>query len=134
MTLELLGGRRYNMAYFAQINDNNIVQQVISINNAVLNEPSLEFPDTEILGQEFISNILGLPGVWLQTSFNNSFRNRYAGVGYYYDASKDWFIPPQPFPSWILDEYGNWNPPITYPIDGQNYIWNEESQNWIIML
>ena len=83
------------MAYFAQLDDNNVVLQVISINNSVVGEPEIEFPQTEILGQAFILGTLKLTGTWKQTSYNNNFRGRYAGIGYTYDAELDEFVAPQ---------------------------------------
>lgn len=82
------------MGYFAQLNEQGIVQQVISISNGVLREPQVEFPDTEAFGQEFIRDVLGLPGEWRQTSYNANFRGRYAGIGFRYDAQLDEFIEP----------------------------------------
>ena len=83
-----------DMGYFAQLDDNGIVQQVISISNDTLNEPEFTFPDTEPVGRVFISKTLGLPGEWRQTSFNGNFRGRYAGIGYRYDRDLDEFVPP----------------------------------------
>lgn len=83
------------MGYFAQLDENGIVQQVISISNDVLNEPEFTFPDTEPLGRVFISRTLGLPGEFRQTSFNGSFRGRYAGIGYRYDRELDEFVAPE---------------------------------------
>ena len=80
------------MAHFAQLDDNNVVQQVIVINNAVVGEPEKSFPDTEAPGQAFIADTLQLPGAWKQTSYNGSFRGRYAGIGYTYNAELDEFV------------------------------------------
>lgn len=82
------------MAYFAQIDENNIVQQVIAISNDVCGEPTLGFPDTCAAGRAFIANTLKLGGVWKQTSYNNNFRGTYAGIGFTYDAVNDVFISP----------------------------------------
>jgi hypothetical protein len=82
------------MSYFAQLDENDVVQQVISISNDVLNEPMFTFPDTEPLGRAFIANTLGLPGEWRQTSYNGSFRGCYAGIGYRYDRDVDEFVSP----------------------------------------
>jgi hypothetical protein len=81
------------MAYFAKL-ENNTVVQVISVSNDVCGEPTLTFPETESAGRAFIANILKFDGVWKQTSFNNNFRGRYAGIGYTYDADLDEFIAP----------------------------------------
>lgn len=83
------------MGYFAQLDENGVVQQVISIGNDILNEPEFSFPDTEPLGRVFISQTLKLPGEWRQTSYNNSFRGRYAGIGYRYDSELDEFVAPE---------------------------------------
>jgi len=129
------------MAHFAQLDENNKVLTVIVIDNSVCNEPELDFPDTEALGCEFISNVLGLSGNWKQCSYNGRFRGL-VGIGYFYDDVKDCFIAPQPYPSWILKKtteanrkfYGNipyaWEAPIPYPIEGGAFEWNEEEQSW----
>lgn len=83
------------MGYFAQIDDDGIVQQVIKVHNSVLGEDTLSFPDTEGAGRAFIANTLGLPGEWRQTSYNGNFRGRYAGIGYRYDRDLDEFIEPE---------------------------------------
>lgn len=120
------------MAYFAQI-ENNIVQQVIKISNQTLDEPTLQFPDTEPLGQSFITNVLGLSGIWKQTSYNASFRKHYAGIGYTYDETLDAFIRPKPYPSWLLDtDTCTWYPPVPYPNDGNMYQWDEATQQWVL--
>jgi hypothetical protein len=59
------------------------------------------------------------------------YRKNYAGVGYTYDESRDAFIPPKPYPSWILNEDTClWDPPIPYPEDDGMHTWNEETQSW----
>ncbi|NCU71529.1 MAG: hypothetical protein EBY66_00700, partial [Candidatus Fonsibacter lacus] len=60
------------------------------------------------------------------------FRKNYAGLGYTYDAQRDAFIPPQPFPSWLLNEDScQWQPPVAMPEDGQMYQWIEDAQEWV---
>jgi len=81
------------MAYFAKL-ENNIVTQVISVSNDVCGEPTLDFPDTCAAGRAFIANTLKLEGDWKQTSYNNNFRGRYAGIGYTYDPVADEFVAP----------------------------------------
>lgn len=62
---------------------------------------------------------------------SKAFRKNYAGIGYYYDSIRDAFIPPKPFPSWILNEDTClWNSPVPYPSDGKIYTWNEDILNW----
>jgi hypothetical protein len=116
------------MAYFAKL-ENNTVVQVISVSNDVCGEPTLGFPDTEGAGRAFIANTLKFAGVWKQTSYNNNFRGRYAGIGYTYDSAADVFVAPQPFPSWVLDSNHDWQPPTPKP-EGHHY-WNEEELMWV---
>lgn len=89
------------MAHFAQVNDQNIVLEVIVISDDVAPDPA---PDNEAAGQAFIANVLGLPGTWLQTSYNANFRGVYAGPGYTYDPNLNQFVaPPEPELSPDLD-------------------------------
>jgi hypothetical protein len=127
MILEQSSGKI--MAYFAQINDSGIVEQVISVNNSVLGEPSNIFPNTESIGVDFICNTLQFGGTWKQTSYNKSFRKNYAGIGCTYDSTRDAFIAPKPYTSWILDEEScTWKAPIEKP-DG-NWYWDEGTISW----
>lgn len=66
------------------------------------------------------------------TDQTKSFRKNYAGIGFTYDTDLDAFIPPKPYPSWILDNIsGLWKSPILYPQDGKMYFWDEDKQAWI---
>jgi hypothetical protein len=115
------------MAYFAQIDEDGTVRQVISVSNADAPDPAPEH--SEPLGQAFIAS-LGLEGEWRQTSYHGSFRRRYAGIGHKYDAERDAFIEPQPYPSWTLDADTDWQPPTPRPSEGRWY-WDELSLSWI---
>jgi hypothetical protein len=78
------------MAHFAKIK-NNIVQDVIVINNEVLeNKP---FPESEPIGIAFCKSLYGEDTEWLQTSYNATFRNKYAGPGDIYDSVENIFKP-----------------------------------------
>ena len=111
------------MAYFAQISD-GVVTNVVSVNN---NELLVDGVENEAKGKEFCHNLLG--GEWIQTSYTNSIRKQYAGVGYAYDAVKDQFVSPQPFASWSLDANNDWQPPTPKP-DG-DYTWDEATLAWV---
>ena len=116
------------MAHFAQIDENNIVLQVIVVDNNDCNGG--EFPQSEESGSEFCANLFG--GTWKQTSYNNNFRFNYASIGDKFDETRNAFIAPKVFPSWILDESTcKWIPPVAQPNDGLTYAWDEESCNWI---
>lgn len=70
-------------------------------------------------------------GQWLETKIDGSIRKNYAGIGFSYDSTRDAFIPPQPYPSWILNEDTClWECPVAYPDDGNMYTWNETDQQW----
>jgi hypothetical protein len=119
------------MAYFAQLDIDNVVIQVISVSNMDAPDP---FPESEAAGQALIAS-LGLDGVWRQTSYTGRIRRNYAGVGYTYDSARDAFIPPKPYPSWVLNETTClWDAPVPYPADGEMYDWDEETQSWVARL
>ena len=81
--------------------------------------------------QDFInSGAVGDSFNWVQTSYNHNFRKQYAGIGYTYDKTKDKFIAPQRFPSWVLDDNDDWQPPTAMPDDGKRYAWDEENKDW----
>ncbi len=105
------------MSHFAEIDNNNIVQRVI------------------VAEQDFInSGAVGDSFRWVQTSYNNNFRKNYAGKGYTYDKTRDAFISPQPFPSWLLDEDTcRWEAPTPMPDDGKMYVWDEDTTSWVIV-
>jgi hypothetical protein len=120
------------MAYFAKLNLNNIVETVISINNAVITDAN--GVEQEQLGIDFINQLYNTNDTWKQTSYNNNIRKNYAGIGFQYDLQRDAFIPKKPFNSWILNETTcRWESPVTYPTDGNRYSWNESTLSWDLL-
>lgn len=116
------------MAHFAELDSNNVVLRVIVVANA--DTSSADGTEKEYIGQAFCERLLG--GTWKQTSYNAKFRKNYAGVGYTYDAQRDAFIPPQPYPSWQLNEdICLWDAPVPMPTDGKMYSWDEDKQTWV---
>ena len=110
------------MSHYAKV-ENGIVTQVI------------------VAEEDFIqTGALGDPAGWLQTSYNTHggqhpedrpLRKNYAGIGYAYDSQRDAFIPPQPYPSWTLNEDTClWDCPVAMPTEGGPYNWNEANQAW----
>lgn len=117
------------MAHFAQLDENNIVIDVHVVDNVKIH--FLEFPASEPVGIKYLKSIFGEDTKWKQTSYNENFRVRYAGIDYKYDEKYDAFIPPSPFPSWIFDENVLlYEPPIPYPEDGNEYEWDEDTLTW----
>jgi hypothetical protein len=80
---------------------------------------------------------------WVQTSYNTyggvhlqggtPLRKNYAGAGYTYDSIRDAFIPPTPFPSWVLNETTClWDAPTPMPIEeGKFFTWDEDTTSWV---
>ena len=111
------------MSHFAKVID-GIVTEVLVIEQDVI--------DTGLFGD---------PSLFVQTSYNTRggqhpegrpLRKNFAGIGYTYDAERDAFIPPQPSPSWLLDEDTCfWEPPVPYPTDGKPYVWDEDTLAWV---
>jgi len=107
------------MAHWAEIDDNGIVLRVTVGNNSE--------PDD---GYEWLVDNLG--GTWVKTSYNATVRKNFAGIGYTYDETRDAFIPPQLYPSWVLDEATClWVAPIPMPEDGGVYSWDEQAGAWV---
>ena len=125
------------MSHFAHINDSNTVDQVI------------------VAEQDFIdSGAVGDASKWIQTSYNTrgnvhygndgqpdggiALRKNYAGIGYSYESALDAFIPPSPYPSWVLNSItGLWDSPVAMPeFDPAGeimYVWDESTVSWISM-
>lgn len=110
------------MSHFAKVK-NGIVEDVI------------------VAEQNFFDTFVdSSPGEWIQTSYNTlgnqhpegrPLRGNYAAIGYIYDSTNDVFYPPQPYPSWTLDQTTwLWNPPSPQPLDGKRYEWNEDTLTW----
>jgi hypothetical protein len=121
------------MAHFAKLGVGNIVEKVVVVSNDVAT--------TEQAGVDFLNTLYATRDVWFQTSYNTiggvhssggtPFRKNYAGIGFKYDQTRDAFIPPKPYRSWIFNEDTClWNPPVAKPLDENNYIWNEETTTW----
>lgn len=121
------------MSHFAKLNENNVVIFVTvgrDEDNGKEEELSVRTGD-----------------VYKQTSYNTygsvhalggtPFRKNYAGLGYTYDASRDAFIPPKPYASWVLNEDTClWDSPVPYPTDvgttenPKRYSWDENTLAW----
>jgi hypothetical protein len=125
------------MAHFAQLDENNVVTQVIVVSN----EDTSDANDVEVeeIGVAFCKKLFGADTRWKQTSYNNSMRVRYAGIGYSFSEELNAFIPPSPFPSWELDEEtADWVSPLgaaptlkEEEISARSfYRWNEEAGAW----
>ena len=115
------------MSHFAKV-ENGVVVQVIVAEQDVI--------DSGIFGHG-----------WVQTSYNTHggqhpegrpLRKNYAGIGYTYDSQRDAFIPPQPFPSWVMsEETCLWSSPVPYPTDvgtaenPKRYNWDEATTSWV---
>lgn len=119
------------MAHFAQIDALSQVLEVIVVSNDTIN--NLPFPESEPVGVAFCQSLYGQDTNWRQTSYNASFRKNYAGIGYSYDAMLDAFIPPKPYPSWLLNtETCLWQAPIPMPDNTHAWQWDEQTQSWYL--
>ena len=125
------------MAHFVEIDASNIVLQVVVLDDKDTQDESGN--ELESVGAKYLSD--GFGGTWKKTSYNTHggvhslggtpFRKNYAGIGYSYDAAKDAFIPPKPYPSWTLNEDTcQWAAPTAKPDDGKRYEWNEGTTSW----
>jgi hypothetical protein len=110
------------MAHYAFLDSNNVVTEVIT---GVDETELIEGLDTET----WYGNFRGQ--VCKRTSYNGNIRKNYAAIGYAYDATRDAFIAPKPFNSWVLDEDTcQWQAITPYPTDGKFYYWSEDDLSW----
>lgn len=118
------------MAHFAELDANNVVLRVIVVGNTDTSDA--DGVEKEHIGAAFCERLFG--GTWKKTSYNGNIRKNYAGIGYTYDAQRDAFIPPQPFPSWVLvEDTCQWAAPVAMPTDGKMYSWDEPTTSWVEM-
>jgi hypothetical protein len=127
------------LAHFAKIDENNIVTQVI----VVANEDTTDTNGVEVeeIGVAFCKKLLGAETNWKQTSYNNNFRVRYAGISYTYNEELNAFIAPKPFASWVLvEETADWESPVgpapaltEAQVESRSfYKWDEENLAWVL--
>jgi len=122
------------MAHYTFLDNNNIVTEVIVGKDEGEENTDWEFHYGNFRGQ-----------VCKRTSYNTSggthssggtpFRKNYAGIGYFYDLTRDAFIAQKPYASFILNEETClWEAPVPYPTDGERYTWNEETISWDLVI
>jgi hypothetical protein len=123
------------MAHFAELNAENTVQQILVVDNSDVD--NLPFPESEPIGVAYLHSIFGPETLWVQTSYNGSFRYCYASIGNTFDSTVQpygVFLYPKPYPSWILDTNTYmWIAPVPYPNDGKNYYWDEATLSWVLV-
>ena len=121
------------MAHYAFLNNSNIVTEVI-----VGKDEGEEGTDWEVhygnfRGQTCKRTSYNTQG-GVHTGGGTPYRKNYAGTGYTYDEARDAFIPPKPYPSWLLDETTClWEAPVTMPDDGEQYQWGEATTSWVLV-
>jgi len=128
------------MAHYAFLEEHNVVTQVIV---------GKDEGEDGVNWEEWYGNFQGQP--CKRTSYNTrggvyydpatglpspdqskEFRKNYAGIGYVYDSTLDAFVPPKPYPSWLLNtQTCLWQAPTPYPSDGKDYIWDEITKSWV---
>ena len=110
------------MAHYAILDENNIVTEVLT---GVDESETIEGKTPEVWYGELKGKVCK------RTGKHDGYRKNYAGAGDTYDETRDAFIRPKPFPSWVLNEETcKWEAPVAMPNDGNPYIWNEETQTW----
>tara|TARA_Y100000310_G_scaffold321874_1_gene380128 strand:+ start:96 stop:470 length:375 start_codon:yes stop_codon:yes gene_type:complete len=114
------------MKYFAKLDSDNKVIGFTHVDDSRA--------PTEQAGIDLLSSDLGHSN-WKEYHKRGAFRKHGAVVGYTYDADRDAFIPPQPYPSWTLNEDTcNWHAPVEPPDDyldvDKIYRWNEGTRSW----
>lgn len=126
------------MAYFAELDSNNIVLRVVKACNQDIADNGGEQSEQAAKHFETVCPFSKNGVRWVQTSYNHNFRKQYAGKNFYYNENKNIFIRPQPFASWSLDSNSDWQAPVSYPTittygDNLPYFisWNENELKWM---
>ena len=122
------------MSHFAELDSNDVVLRVIAIEQDVLNSGRWGNPASF---EQTSYNTRG--GIYYMSGTNTpdpdqskAFRKNSAGIGYKLDRVRDAFIPPQDFPSWVLNESTClWDAPTPKPLDGKPYRWDEPTLAWV---
>lgn len=123
------------MAYYARIDNNNVVTYITSISDEKITDENGVEHEHWALSYLYESIPDSKKDRWIRTSTDNNLRKRFASIGSTYNQELDAFIPPKPFDSWSLNtETVSWNSPIPYPTDGKKYTWNEDEQKWDLLI
>lgn len=65
-------------------------------------------------------------------SYSGSFRKNYPAFGHTWDAVRNAFIPPKPYPSWDLNETTcRWESPVSMPESPGRWDWDEDTLSWV---
>ena len=125
------------MAHFAELDSSNKVLRVLVISNTDVDaNGGDQHTDAETFVASIVPHSTG-GTAWKQTSYNNTFRKKYASEDDIYDATKNKFICPQPFSSWSLNASDDWVPPVTYPTVTDisstpvAITWDEDNRKWL---
>ena len=120
------------MAHYAFLDESNIVTDVIVGKNEGEEGADWEQHYGNFRGQTCKRTSYNTSG-GVHSGGGTPYRKNYAGIGYSYDLARDAFIPPKPYPSWLLDEDScQWEPPVPYPNDGELCIWDEAAGEWVV--
>lgn len=116
------------MTHFAKLDDNNIV---IFVTRGRQEDDGLEDELSARTGDTYKQTSYNTRG-GIHLLGGTPYRKNFAGLGYTYDQARDAFIPPQPFPSFLLNETTClWEAPVPYPDDDGFYSWDEDNQQWV---
>ena len=126
------------ITHFAQLDDDNTV---ISIE--IVDYPNTLDGDgnhSEDVGIKYLKSIHGGHTVWVETLYDASSRQRFAGIGMTYSFENYVFtdIKPEQYPSWVVNtETYAYEPPVAEPTlteeqlaNGDLYVWNESTVSW----
>ena len=125
------------MAHFAQLDENNVVTEVLVVDNSSID--NLPFPDSEAVGIAYLNSFLP-PATYAQTSYNGTFRVRYAGIGdvFYPDCTATpygGFGNQKPYSDFVWDDAQClWIAPLPYPTDGGIYQWDDATHSCVMVV
>lgn len=121
------------MAHFAELDENNLVLRIIVVSDQ--DTVGQDGSQQESVGIAFCQKLFG--GKWKQTFYESGQDKNWARIGDFYDESRNAFIPPKPYNSWVLEEETcRWKAPVDMPADAgtgeptKRYTWDESTISW----
>ncbi len=134
------------MAHFAKVVDGIVEQVVVAEQDFIDTQEGTwvqtsyntrqgvhyRYEEKTLISLDYEGNeVTDVHPAWPVPSGQDGLRKNFAGTGYIYDSVRDAFYPPQPYPSWTLNEDTCWwEAPVSKPDEGNPYEWNEDTLSW----
>jgi hypothetical protein len=118
------------MAYFARLTSDDVVDQVLIMPDEILSGSSQA--EKEAAAMSYCQTLYQTSARFVLGSSDGSIRKNPAAIGSRFYPEADMFVPPAPYPSWILDEENaKWVAPVPFPNLDHYWVWDENQLGWV---